>query len=272
MTCWLEVLIWLMDCHRVSCTSIPSIVDFQCEEPDLKKIFCMRVQVFFHRQHVAYEPVICWKLLRRDRVLHIFKLSTGQDDHAIMFMDDYLNQVGVLEREKYTKGIIYSFIKRRECGIQEVEYILFTEYFAPPESIVKIIRPSKSFLFDDDNDDFPGGDQSFMASCRHKKIGMFRFVALPINLGSSSNQCDHHWLQPAGCLLSCLLCRFSIHHITVSFSYRKVVDLSPSSPMVTRKDSPIKLSAASVTKSSSPQNSTNRFTGSCRKAACLLAS
>ncbi|XP_057490610.1 uncharacterized protein LOC130776413 isoform X10 [Actinidia eriantha] len=220
MTCWLEVLIWLMDCHRVSCTSIPSIVDFQCEEPDLKKIFCMRVQVFFHRQHVAYEPVICWKLLRRDRVLHIFKLSTGQDDHAIMFMDDYLNQVGVLEREKYTKG----------------------------------------------------GDQSFMASCRHKKIGMFRFVALPINLGSSSNQCDHHWLQPAGCLLSCLLCRFSIHHITVSFSYRKVVDLSPSSPMVTRKDSPIKLSAASVTKSSSPQNSTNRFTGSCRKAACLLAS
>ncbi|XP_057490608.1 uncharacterized protein LOC130776413 isoform X8 [Actinidia eriantha] len=231
MTCWLEVLIWLMDCHRVSCTSIPSIVDFQCEEPDLKKIFCMRVQVFFHRQHVAYEPVICWKLLRRDRVLHIFKLSTGQDDHAIMFMDDYLNQVGVLEREKYTKGIIYSFIKRRECGIQEEE-----------TRVLWLAVDTK------------------------------RFVALPINLGSSSNQCDHHWLQPAGCLLSCLLCRFSIHHITVSFSYRKVVDLSPSSPMVTRKDSPIKLSAASVTKSSSPQNSTNRFTGSCRKAACLLAS
>ncbi|KAL6968189.1 non-specific serine,threonine protein kinase [Sarracenia purpurea var. burkii] len=33
------------------------------------------------------------ELLRRERVLRIFKLNTGQDDHAIMFMDDYLNQV-----------------------------------------------------------------------------------------------------------------------------------------------------------------------------------
>uniref|UniRef100_A0A5B7BJP5 Putative serine/threonine-protein kinase 19 isoform X1 n=1 Tax=Davidia involucrata TaxID=16924 RepID=A0A5B7BJP5_DAVIN len=31
--------------------------------------------------------------LRRERVLRIFKLNTGQDDHAIMFMDDYLNQI-----------------------------------------------------------------------------------------------------------------------------------------------------------------------------------
>ncbi|CAI9776670.1 unnamed protein product [Fraxinus pennsylvanica] len=31
--------------------------------------------------------------LRRDRVLRIFKLNTGQDDHAVMFMDDYLNQI-----------------------------------------------------------------------------------------------------------------------------------------------------------------------------------
>ncbi|KAA8550741.1 hypothetical protein F0562_002425 [Nyssa sinensis] len=31
--------------------------------------------------------------LRRERVLCIFKLNTGQDDHAIMFMDDYLNQI-----------------------------------------------------------------------------------------------------------------------------------------------------------------------------------
>ncbi|XP_052185155.1 uncharacterized protein LOC127796798 isoform X1 [Diospyros lotus] len=29
---------------------------------------------------------------RREKVLRIFKLNTGQDDHAIMFMDDYLNQ------------------------------------------------------------------------------------------------------------------------------------------------------------------------------------
>lgn len=31
--------------------------------------------------------------LRREKVLRIFKLNTGQDDHAIMFSDDYLNQV-----------------------------------------------------------------------------------------------------------------------------------------------------------------------------------
>jgi len=34
--------------------------------------------------------------LRRDKVLRLFKLNTGQDDHAVMFLDDYLNQVGFL--------------------------------------------------------------------------------------------------------------------------------------------------------------------------------
>ncbi|KAM4077391.1 hypothetical protein ACJW30_12G134800 [Castanea mollissima] len=33
------------------------------------------------------------KLLRREKVVRIFKLNTGQDDHAIMFLDDYLNQM-----------------------------------------------------------------------------------------------------------------------------------------------------------------------------------
>ncbi|KAL6505224.1 hypothetical protein OROGR_025041 [Orobanche gracilis] len=36
--------------------------------------------------------------LRRDRVLRIFKLNTGQDDHAIMFMDDYINQIDRIVR------------------------------------------------------------------------------------------------------------------------------------------------------------------------------
>ncbi|KAK6785898.1 hypothetical protein RDI58_014423 [Solanum bulbocastanum] len=31
--------------------------------------------------------------LRREGVLRTFKLSTGQDDHAIMFLDDYLSQI-----------------------------------------------------------------------------------------------------------------------------------------------------------------------------------
>lgn len=31
--------------------------------------------------------------LRREKIVRIFKLNTGQDDHAIMFLDDYLNQI-----------------------------------------------------------------------------------------------------------------------------------------------------------------------------------
>lgn len=31
--------------------------------------------------------------LRREKVVRIFKLNTGQDDHAIMFLEDYLNQM-----------------------------------------------------------------------------------------------------------------------------------------------------------------------------------
>ncbi|KAJ4834295.1 hypothetical protein Tsubulata_028305 [Turnera subulata] len=31
--------------------------------------------------------------LRREKVLRIFKLNTGQDDHAIMFLEDYLTQI-----------------------------------------------------------------------------------------------------------------------------------------------------------------------------------
>ncbi|XP_074354163.1 uncharacterized protein LOC141693062 isoform X3 [Apium graveolens] len=34
--------------------------------------------------------------LRREKVLRIFKLNTGQDDHAIMFVDDYLNECSLL--------------------------------------------------------------------------------------------------------------------------------------------------------------------------------
>lgn len=32
--------------------------------------------------------------LKKEKVLRLFKLNSGQDDHAIMFMNDYLNQVG----------------------------------------------------------------------------------------------------------------------------------------------------------------------------------
>lgn len=34
--------------------------------------------------------------LKREKVVRVFKLNTGQDDHAIMFLDDYLKQVGFI--------------------------------------------------------------------------------------------------------------------------------------------------------------------------------
>ena len=65
-----------------------------------------------------------WQLLRRDTVLRIFKLNTGQDDHAIMFMDDYLNQAGGFFFVNKTNGFIYPifssfFLKKAhlECDI-----------------------------------------------------------------------------------------------------------------------------------------------------------
>jgi len=37
--------------------------------------------------------LLVFQSFKKDKVLRIFKLSSGQDDHAIMFMDDYLKQV-----------------------------------------------------------------------------------------------------------------------------------------------------------------------------------
>ncbi|XP_030934734.1 uncharacterized protein LOC115960137 isoform X6 [Quercus lobata] len=43
--------------------------------------------------------------LRREKVVRIFKLNTGQDDHAIMFLDDYLNQMeNVVKRLEGKEG------------------------------------------------------------------------------------------------------------------------------------------------------------------------
>lgn len=42
-------------------------------------------------------------------MLRLFKLNTGQDDHAVMFLDDYLKQVGLIV---YTNSI-FSNLKCR---------------------------------------------------------------------------------------------------------------------------------------------------------------
>ncbi|KAF1880014.1 hypothetical protein Lal_00022141 [Lupinus albus] len=45
------------------------------------------------------------EILRRDKVLRVFKLNTGQDDHAVMFLDDYINQIDrVVKRIEGEKG------------------------------------------------------------------------------------------------------------------------------------------------------------------------
>lgn len=41
--------------------------------------------------------------LKRERVLRVFKLNTGQDDHAIMFVDDYVKQIDHVLKKMQTK-------------------------------------------------------------------------------------------------------------------------------------------------------------------------
>ncbi|PKI41133.1 hypothetical protein CRG98_038661 [Punica granatum] len=43
--------------------------------------------------------------LRRAKTLRIFKLSTGQDDHAVMFLDDYINQIDSVVKKKEEKKL-----------------------------------------------------------------------------------------------------------------------------------------------------------------------
>ncbi|KAK9993421.1 hypothetical protein SO802_023124 [Lithocarpus litseifolius] len=48
--------------------------------------------------------------LRREKVVRIFKLNTGQDDHAVMFFDDYLNQMeNVVKRLEEKEGDLEVF-------------------------------------------------------------------------------------------------------------------------------------------------------------------
>lgn len=43
------------------------------------------------------------ELLMREKVLRIFKLNTGQDDHAIMFMEDYVKQIELVVKRMEAK-------------------------------------------------------------------------------------------------------------------------------------------------------------------------
>ncbi|XP_061367483.1 uncharacterized protein LOC133310549 [Gastrolobium bilobum] len=69
--------------------------------------------------------------LRRDKVLRLFKLNTGQDDHAVMFLDDYLKQIDrVVKRMEGNKGGEYEVFgwfkthvldSKLETGIEHLE-------------------------------------------------------------------------------------------------------------------------------------------------------
>ncbi|XP_014513448.1 serine/threonine-protein kinase 19 isoform X1 [Vigna radiata var. radiata] len=76
--------------------------------------------------------------LRRDKVLRLFKLNTGQDDHAVMFLDDYLNQIDRvvkrMEGKKVEEYEVFGWLKthvldsKLETGIEHQE--LDTKWFS----------------------------------------------------------------------------------------------------------------------------------------------
>ncbi|MED6121240.1 hypothetical protein PIB30_028068 [Stylosanthes scabra] len=69
--------------------------------------------------------------LRRDKVLRLFKLNTGQDDHAIMFLDDYVKQIDQvfkrMEGKKEVEFEVFGWFKnyvldsKLETGIEHEE-------------------------------------------------------------------------------------------------------------------------------------------------------
>ncbi|KAK4742504.1 hypothetical protein SAY87_000505 [Trapa incisa] len=44
--------------------------------------------------------------LRRAKTIRIFKLNTGQDDHAVMFLDDYINQIDSVVKKMEEKKLL----------------------------------------------------------------------------------------------------------------------------------------------------------------------
>ncbi|MCE3050908.1 hypothetical protein HAX54_048419 [Datura stramonium] len=66
----------------------------------------------------VFEYICASQSLRRDVVLRTFKLSTGQDDHAIMFLDDYFSQIERaskrLEAQKQEDLSVFEWFKEHD--------------------------------------------------------------------------------------------------------------------------------------------------------------
>ncbi|KAL1367589.1 hypothetical protein AAHE18_02G062400 [Arachis hypogaea] len=98
--------------------------------PDIDKPFILKSQLYSSvkdRTQVDREL----ESLRRDKVLRIFKLNTGQDDHAIMFLDDYIKQIDQvfkrMEGKKEMEDEVFGWFKnyvldlKLETGIEHQE-------------------------------------------------------------------------------------------------------------------------------------------------------
>ncbi|XP_020693621.1 uncharacterized protein LOC110107649 [Dendrobium catenatum] len=61
--------------------------------------------------------------LKKEKILRLFKLNTGQDDHAIMFFEDYINQMDIAVKKlgaRSTHGIeVFEWFKNHviECKL-----------------------------------------------------------------------------------------------------------------------------------------------------------
>ncbi|GER29679.1 serine/threonine-protein kinase [Striga asiatica] len=95
---------------------------------------------------------------RRDKVLRIFKLNTGQDDHAIMFLDDYIKQIDYVTRRMEEKnkndGTVFDWFKTHVIQLkldtsishQELCQLLSLGGTVEEEHISKLISAGLIFL------------------------------------------------------------------------------------------------------------------------------
>ncbi|CAA6662487.1 unnamed protein product [Spirodela intermedia] len=96
--------------HRDSLTFSDTLMALQMMRAQFPKINKVSVEPFVLRSQL-YSSIkdrtqVDRELesLKKEKVLRIFKLNTGQDDHAVMFMDDYNNQIGVAMKRLGTKN------------------------------------------------------------------------------------------------------------------------------------------------------------------------
>nr|CAD1820904.1 unnamed protein product [Ananas comosus var. bracteatus] len=91
-----------------------SVKDRTQVDRDLELVWCL---CFFPLPAtVSKLQYILWQhIIEEGKVLRVFKLSTGQDDHAIMFMEDYLKQMASsvkrFEKEKQHDLEVFEWFK-----------------------------------------------------------------------------------------------------------------------------------------------------------------